>query len=148
MAPIVNSVEIARRPEDVFSYVTDPSRLGEWQESVVSSSRVGDAPPAVGSRAVVTRRAGPRQMTQTMEFTELTPPSSWALRGLDSPVRGKVRGTVEPLDGGERSRVTIALDFEGKGIGTLLVPLVVRRLASAEMPRNLQRLKERLEGGA
>jgi hypothetical protein len=87
-------------------------------------------------------------MTQTMEFTELTPPSSWALRGLDSPVRGKVRGTVEPLDGGERSRVTIALDFEGKGIGTLLVPLVVRRLASAEMPRNLQRLKERLEGGA
>jgi uncharacterized protein YndB with AHSA1/START domain len=37
MAPIVSSVEIARRPEDVFSYVTDPSRLAEWQESLVSA---------------------------------------------------------------------------------------------------------------
>ena len=36
MAPIVNSVEISRRPEDVFAYVTDPTHLPEWQESVVS----------------------------------------------------------------------------------------------------------------
>ncbi len=31
MALIVESIEISRRPEDVFSYVTDPSRLPEWQ---------------------------------------------------------------------------------------------------------------------
>ena len=37
MAPIVSSIEIARPPEDVFSYATDPSRLPEWQESVVST---------------------------------------------------------------------------------------------------------------
>ena len=29
MEPIVNSVEISRRPEEVFAYVTDPSRLAE-----------------------------------------------------------------------------------------------------------------------
>jgi hypothetical protein len=43
--------------------------------------------------------------------------------------------------------VTIALDFEGHGIGKLLIPLVVRRQARTEMPRNLQKLKERLESG-
>jgi len=37
VAPIVSSIEIARRPEEVFAYVTDASRLAEWQESVVSS---------------------------------------------------------------------------------------------------------------
>jgi hypothetical protein len=84
----------------------------------------------------------------TMEMTELNPPRSWAVRGIDGPVRGIVNGTVEPLDDGARSRVTIELDFEGHGLGKLLVPLVVRRQAQQEMPRNLQNLKERLESGA
>ena len=35
MAPIVVVVEISRPPADVFAYVTDPSHLPLWQESVV-----------------------------------------------------------------------------------------------------------------
>ena len=148
MAPIVESIEISRRPEDVFSYVTDPSHLPEWQESVVSVRREGDAPPAVGSREVVTRRIGRREIPMTVELSELSPPSSWGVRGIDGPVRGIVKGTIEPLADGQRSRVTITLDFEGHGIGKLLVPLVVRRQASAEVPRNLRKLKEQLESSA
>ena len=148
MAPIVESIEISRRPEDVFSYVTDPSRVSEWQESVVSVRREGDAALAVGSRVVVTRRVGRRELAMTTELTELNPPSSWAVRGIDGPIRGIVEGTIEPLGDGDRSRVTIALDFEAHGIGKLLVPLVVRRQARTEMPRNQQKLKERLESGA
>ena len=148
MAPIVESIEISRSPEDVFSYVTDPSRLPEWQESVVSVRREDDAPIAVGSRAVVTRRVGRREQAMTAELAELNPPSSWAVRGIDGPVRGSVKGTIESLDDGARSRVTIELDFEGHGIGKLLVPLVVRRQAHKEVPRNHQKLKERLESGA
>lgn len=41
--------------------------------------------------------------------------------------------------------MTIELDFEGHGIGKLLVPLAVRKSARLEMPRNLQTLKENLE---
>jgi uncharacterized protein YndB with AHSA1/START domain len=148
MASIVESVEISRRPEDVFSYVTDPSRLPEWQESVVGVRQESDGPVAVGSRVVVTRRVGGRERPMTMEMTELTRPRSWAVRGVDGPVRGIVRGTIEPLGDGERSRMTIDLDFEGHGIGKLLVPLVVRRQARMEMPKNQQRLKELLERGA
>ncbi|HYZ77646.1 MAG TPA: SRPBCC family protein [Gaiellaceae bacterium] len=148
MAPIVESIEISRRPEDVFSYVTDPSRLPEWQESVVSVRREANAPMAVGSRAVVTRRLGRREQAMTVELAELNPPRSWAVRGIDGPVRGNVRGTIEPLDDGARSRVTIELDFEGHGLGKLLVPLVVRPQAQKEVPRNQQKLKERLESGA
>jgi hypothetical protein len=84
----------------------------------------------------------------TAELTELNSPSSWAVRGIDGPVRGNVNGGIEPLDDGARSRVTIELDFEGHGIGKLLVPLVVRRQAQKEVPRNQQKLKERLESGA
>jgi hypothetical protein len=39
------------------------------------------------------------------------------------------------------------VDFTGHGIGKLLVPLIVRRQAANEMPENMKRLKQRLEGG-
>lgn len=146
MAPIVSSVEIARPAEEVFSYVSDPSRIGEWQESVVSARMEGGGPLTVGSKAVIVRRVGPSERTMRMEMTELTPPRSWAVRGIDGPVRGIVNGTVEPLGDGARSRATIELDFEGRGLGKLLVPLVVRRQATQELPKNMQSLKERLEG--
>jgi uncharacterized protein YndB with AHSA1/START domain len=147
VAPIVTSTEIARPPEDVFSYVTDPSHLAEWQESVVSSRSDESGPPHVGTRVSQTRRMGRGERTMTSEITAIEPPKSWAVRGIDGPVRGMVKGTVEPLDDGARSRVTIELDFEGHGIGKLLVPLVARRQAQQQMPTNMQRLKERLESG-
>jgi uncharacterized protein YndB with AHSA1/START domain len=148
VAPIVTSTEIGRPPEDVFSYVTDPSRLAEWQESVVSTRVEESGPPGVGSKVVQTRRIGRGERTMTSELTEIRPPTSWAVRGIDGPVRGMVKGTVEPVDDGARSRVTIELDFEGHGIGRLLVPLVARRQARQQMPTNMLNLKERLESGA
>jgi uncharacterized protein YndB with AHSA1/START domain len=144
MAPIVASAEIARSPDDVFAYVTDPKRLPEWQESVVRAES-SDTPARIGTRARMTRRVGRREMTQSAELAELTPPTRWAVRGLDGPVQGNVNGRIDPLDNGTRSRVTIELDLEGHGIGKLLVPLFVGRKAQDEMPRNMQRLKERLE---
>jgi uncharacterized protein YndB with AHSA1/START domain len=147
MAPIVSSIEIARPPQQVFAYVTDPSRMAEWQESLVSARREGGSPPAVGSTAIMTRRVGRSERTMTMQLTDFSPPKTWAARGIDGPIRAIVNGTVEPIDGEARSRVTIELDFEGHGLGKLLVPLVVRRQAQREQPRNLRSLKERLESG-
>ena len=43
MATIVESIEISRRPEDVFVYATDFSHFPEWQGGVVSARREGDA---------------------------------------------------------------------------------------------------------
>jgi hypothetical protein len=81
----------------------------------------------------------------TSTITEISPPRSWAVRGIDGPIRATVKVTVEPLNNPLQSRVTIALDFEGHGIGKLLVPLFVRRQARNEMPANLKRLREQLE---
>jgi hypothetical protein len=61
------------------------------------------------------------------------------------PVTAIAKGRIEPLDDGTRSRVTITLEFEGHGIGKLLIPLVIRRQARKQLPRNTARLKEVLE---
>jgi uncharacterized protein YndB with AHSA1/START domain len=145
MAPIVSTIEIARPPAEVFSYVTDPTRFAEWQANVVSGGIEGEGLPRVGSRCSTTRRIGGSERPATSEITELNPPMSWAVRGIDGPVRANVRVSVEPLNETTRSRVKIELDFEGHGIGTLLVPLVIRRQAQKQLPGNLQNLKEQLE---
>ncbi|WP_336323321.1 SRPBCC family protein [Streptomyces lavendofoliae] len=145
MSAIRRSVEISRRPEDVFSYLTDASHMPEWQESALSVSPVGDATVGVGSRVRVTRQMGRRRMPMTMEMREYDPPRRFRMDGVDGPVRGHVRGTVEPIGDGERSRVTLDLDFESHGIGKVLVPLVVRPHAMKEMPKNEQHLKDILE---
>jgi uncharacterized protein YndB with AHSA1/START domain len=71
MAPIVASIEISRSPEDVFACVTDPSHLPEWQGGVVRAERIGEGPVVVGTRAVVTRRMGRRELNMTVEIAEL-----------------------------------------------------------------------------
>ncbi|MFI1151739.1 SRPBCC family protein [Streptomyces sp. NPDC020817] len=145
MSAIRESIDISRSPEDVFDYVTDPTHLPEWQDSAVSARPLDGAPVHVGSKVVVTRRMGKRAFPMTMQVTELDRPHTWRIRGVGGPVRGDVRGTVESLDGGKRSRVTLDLDFEGHGIGKVIAPLVVKPYARKEMPRNEEKLKHLLE---
>lgn len=148
MPPIVHTVEIDRTPEDVFAYVTDPEQFAEWQDAVVRASHVGDGPLGRGSKISLTRRMGRREQEMTSELTEYSPPRSYAFRVLDGPVRARGRGTFEPLSDGERTRFTFELDFDGHGIGKLLVPLVVRRSAAKELPESHGNLKRRLERSA
>ncbi|MHB8532236.1 MAG: SRPBCC family protein [Solirubrobacteraceae bacterium] len=145
MAPIVSTIDIARPQAEVFAYVTDPSTFAEWQAGVVDGSMEGGKTPSVGSRCAMTRRIGGVERESTSELTKLDPPTSWGVQGIDGPLRAIVNVTVEPLEEGAQSRVRIELDFEGHGIGKLLVPLVVRRQARAEMPANCARLKQQLE---
>jgi carbon monoxide dehydrogenase subunit G len=113
----VETIEIARRPEDVFAYVTDPDHLRDWQASVVDVKRQDTGSLHVGTKVMVTRRIGRRTQPMTVQFAELDPPRSWSVRGVDGPIRGNVDATVEPVGEGDRSRVTLSIDFESHGIG-------------------------------
>jgi uncharacterized protein YndB with AHSA1/START domain len=145
MAPIVSHIDIARRPDEVYSYATDPLRFAEWQRDVVHVRMAENRPARVGSRFITTRRIGRAERTMTQQIVELRPPTRWAARGVDGPVRPNASVTIEPLGDGTRSRATFSLDFEGRGIGKLLVALFVRRLAAKGAPASYQNLKELLE---
>ena len=145
MPPITHSIEIARRPEDVFAYIDDLARHAEWQEQIVSV-RVDPGPTRVGTHAVERRRMGRREQEVAYEVTEHEPPRRFAFRGTGGPIRVVGTGTVEAVGDGSRSRVTIDLDFTGHGAGKLLVP-VARSQARKQVPKDQQRLKERLESG-
>lgn len=147
MTPITTSIEIARRPDDVFAYLDDLARHGEWQEQIVSAQKLGDGPTQVGTKSTEKRRMGKREQTTTYVVAEHDPPRIFGFQGIDGPIRAVGRVTVEPLADSSSSRVSLALDFEGHGFGKLLVPLV-RSQSRKQVPKDQQRLKERLEGAA
>jgi hypothetical protein len=147
MPPVVTTIEIDRPPEDVFAYATDLVRFGEWQKDVVRLELHGGGPLGLGSRFTTTRQLGGVEYKTTQEVTEFSPPSRFAAASISGPLRAIGTITIEPLDGGARSRFTSALDFEGRGLGRL-VPDGVRRMAAKRAPQSYQNLKELLERGA
>jgi uncharacterized protein YndB with AHSA1/START domain len=138
MAPMVSTIEIACTPEEVFAVATDPRRFAEWQRDVVNVRMLGEA------RFATTRRISGAERTMIQQITRNDPPHSWAARGTDGPIRPNATITVEPVNGGARSRVTFTLDFEGHGIGVPLLPLV-RRQAQKGAPNSYRNLKDLLE---
>jgi hypothetical protein len=145
MAPIVSCIEVARPPEAVYAYATDPSRFPEWQYDVTQVRILDDRPLGVGTRFATTRRIGRTEQTTVQEITRDDPPSSWAVRGVAGPLRPNAEITIEPHGGG--SLVTIALDFKGHGIGKLFPLDVIRKMAAKNGPKSYQNLKELLERG-
>jgi uncharacterized membrane protein len=144
MAPIVDSIEINRTPEDVFAYFEDLAKHGEWQQQIVSVHLDTDGPTRVGSRATDKRRLPGGTRDVSYEITEHDAPHKSSFRGVNGPIRPRGTVTVEPLDGGARSKLTLDFELEGKGVGVLLAPLA-RANARKEIPKSHRRLKELLE---
>jgi uncharacterized protein YndB with AHSA1/START domain len=136
--------EIARSPLEVFEYVSDATRLPEWQPLV--DEAVADPPGVrrVGMTGREVRRVPGGARTFRWEVTECDPGSRWSLRGVDGPVRAHVTVTLAPTLGGAGTHVDYAIWFEGHGIGKL-VRLLAQQGARKEVPAILALLKQRLE---
>jgi uncharacterized protein YndB with AHSA1/START domain len=144
MAATIATAVVGRPAAQVFGYATDPAHFREWQQGLIDGHLDPPGSPEVGAKCVTTRRIGGASRTVTSEITHIDPPRTWGVRGIDGPVRATVGVTVEPLTE-TSSRLTIAVDFDGHGIGKLLVPLIVRRQAHKEMPANVEALKRHVE---
>jgi uncharacterized membrane protein len=144
---ITQSIEIDRRVEDVFAYLDQHERHGEWQDQIVSSKVEGERPIGVGTRVHEIRKVGRREQDTSYEITEHDPPRRSSFSGIAGPVRPVGTVIVEPIGDGSRSRVTLEFNLVGHGIGVLIAP-IARMQAKKEIASSHQRLKARLEQGA
>jgi hypothetical protein len=138
------STEVNASAQEVFAYATDPTRFHEWQEGVVSGTLDTTDGPALGDLCRTIRHIGGADRPSTAKVVRFDPPRGWTVEGIDGPIRARVDVDIHTLSD-DQARVTIAVDFAGHGIGKILVPLLVRRQARAEMPANIARLKSRIE---
>jgi uncharacterized membrane protein len=142
MTQIATSVEIARSPEEVFSYISDFSRHPEWQEGLVSVKVETEGPLRVGTRVVHRRKVGPQIVATTSEITAYDPPKVVSFRGVDGPIRATGSQRVEPA--GVGSRVLFEMEMEGHGVGKLILP-IARRQAARQVTASHEKLKRILE---
>lgn len=144
MAPITGSIEISRPPQEVFDYVTDLKRQGEWQAAIVDVKVETDGPTRVGTKATQTRRVPGGKQTFPFEMTEHDPLNRSSFQVTGGPVRPHGTVTFTPLDDGKRTRVDFTMVFAGHGFGKLLLP-IVNRDARKHVPEDLAALKRQLE---
>ena len=126
------TIEIARTPEDVFSYLTEVENLPQWQSGVKSATlrrgRIEESRSLLG-----------RDLNTTLEIVEREEPRLFTLRALDSPVPFTVRHVLEPAGAGTRLTVTAEGDVPGFAAGLLA------RRAEKQFRKDFERLKELLE---
>ena len=126
--------------EVVFDYLTDPSRLREWQTSKTSVEQLTDGPPDLGTR-VRERTKGPggKEFEQIVEFTEFDRPRRFRAHVVEGPYPIDGAWRLEP--DGSRTMVSFSAEGELRGAMRLLEPLAQRLVARrfAEYHRNLAR---------
>ena len=140
MIEVEHTLEVERPAEEVFGYLTDVSRLAEWQASAESAELDGEL--REGARIREVRTFMGRRATSTLEVTEYEPPRRFSLRVVEGPIRYSVEHALEPLDG--RTRVTFVGRGETKGVPRLMQG-AVRRAVERQFVKDLEAFKRTIE---
>ena len=143
MLRVEETFTVARSPEAVFDYLTDPARLAEWQTSKTSVDPLTEGPMRQGSR--VRERTKPpmgAEFEQVVEFTEFERPNRVHTHIVEGPQPIDGTWTFEPDDGG--TRVHFVAEGELRGPMRFARPLVapILRRQFAAYHANLRRYLE------
>jgi uncharacterized protein YndB with AHSA1/START domain len=137
-----HAVMIQRPPSEVFAYLTDMSKLPEWQSSATEASVDGEM--KLGARVREVRSLLGRRGESTLEVSEFEPDRKFSLRVVSGPLLFEVRHTLTEENGGTR------LDWVGEADTSKFPRFAVRMVAGAvevQFKADLERLKSMLEAG-
>ena len=137
---VEDTVRIARPPEVVFDYVTEPANLAAWQTSKTSVEQLTPGPPGLGTRVrEQTKLSGGRDFEQIVEFTEFDRPHRLHVHIVEGPY--PIDGTWTFAADGAGTHVQFVAQGRLRGLLWLFAPLAklaVRR-QFATYHRRLQR---------
>jgi carbon monoxide dehydrogenase subunit G len=143
MGTYEHTVEIARAPEDVFAFVTDPANYPQWQPSLVAIEPHAPGPLRVGSEATEVRRFLGREVETTWTCVEHEPHERSAIECDEGPVPFRGTFALEPAGGGTRFTWTV----ETRGAASRFGGPLVGRATRSELSASSGCLKELLESG-
>jgi uncharacterized protein YndB with AHSA1/START domain len=119
---------VGQPPEVAFDYVTDPSKLANWQTSKTSVEQLTDGPAELGTRVPErTKPPGGKEFEQIVELTEFDRPRRLRVHIVEGPYPIDGTWTFAPDEDG--TQVTFAAEGELRGLMRILQPLV--RLVNA-----------------
>ena len=136
------SVEIDRPAPDVFAYIVDLTRHGEWSPAELTIEPLAPGRPVAVGAQYRSLGTGSRPFENLVEITELQPDKRFGYSAQTQKL-GTVRHTfvLTPTAGGVRVDRIIDMP-KSQGITALLVAVLV----PPRQKKTLQLLKARLEG--
>ncbi len=141
MATYEHAVDIRRPQDEVFAFVTQPTRYPSWQASLVEIRPHSRGPLRVGSVATEVRRFLGREVETTWRCIEHEPCSRSAIASADGPVPFQGTFILEPS--GQGTRFTWIVETRGRT--ARLGGPVVGRATKRELAAGSERLKQLLE---
>jgi uncharacterized protein YndB with AHSA1/START domain len=138
------TIEVARPPSEVFAYVTDPSKLADWQ-GTTAVEQLTDGPVRDGTRFHEVHERMGRRLESVTEVTAFDPDRHFAIRIVEGPVPIDGDWRFAPADGG--TRIAFSASGSLSGAMRLLEPLIARTVRR-QMRKDHERLKQALESPA
>ncbi len=132
------STDIARSPEVVYGFVSEPANDVRWRTGVTDAGLITGPPLAVGSEGFAS--AGTK--TSRWKVTGIVPGSQVDWELTEGPIKGT--GGYRIDDVGGKTRFTLLADVEPAGLLRLLGP-VFRRVGSRQNQADVEKLKAILE---
>ena len=118
---------INRPIDEVFAFLADGQNDKKFSPRVQQIEKTTDGPPGVGTIFKSTVKDAGMKSSREFELTEFDAPAKirWTERSKNS-VTVPSGGYDLEAEGEGATRLTIFNEFEGHGIGKLLVPLAAR----------------------
>jgi uncharacterized protein YndB with AHSA1/START domain len=141
------AIRIARPASEVFDVLGDIEQTPSWYEAVVSATRTSPGPPGKGSRYRMVRSLPGGVVENEVEVTDYEPGRRVTLTSLSGPTPFQYRYTLEPVDGGDVTELTLVGDITAdglRGIPAALAPFATRAFRQG-MGKNLDVLKRIVE---
>ena len=133
-------------PDQVYDYVMDLTRHGEWSADPVQIVALTSGPVTAGSRYRSTAQSHGVTFKTELEVTEYNPPSRFAFEGEDATGKFSHVFTFQPQAGG--TLVTRRIRFDATLIQWLVFLVVLYPVRIPSAKRTLQQLKQKIEGSA
>ena len=144
MPVVEESVFIARPPQAVFDFVTDPAKIPVWDSSVVAAEQLGTGPVGLGTRTRGTSKIIGRHFDWITEQAVFEPPTRSVSKSVEGLFTFTVTTTLEPAEGGTRLTYRIDADAGLGGVFGRLTDPFIEKAQSRTVRANLDTLAQLL----
>ena len=144
MATFGKSVLINRPQQEVFDFVSDPTKNVEWQSIALSAEWTSKGPIGVGSTLHSVDRFLGRKMESTAKVTIWDPPNRTTMKSASGPFAFEIAFELESKENG--TQLTMSVTAEFRGFFKIAEGLAARQ-AQKQIDTDLEALKLVLEAG-
>jgi hypothetical protein len=142
MAAYSKETTIKRSPEDVFAYVSDMTKHGEWGANKLAVQKTSDGATGIGSTFASTAELfGTQKETQTV--TEYAPGRRFAFEAKGS--LGVARHVFEMAASGDGTRLTKSMELIKPSFLARLMTFKIGMDQPKALAQDVERIRAKLE---